>query len=201
MKQAPATPQSLEICYLMSAEWAAFKALNWTQSVLRYVLKTPLVSPPPCHTRSLSMSMQDSLHPWMTNPSDPEGAFRYPALMMESPWDKVSLFCQPSQLRCSFVSMLAACVTTSDLTPLPSLLSRHQSVTVDNPRYSDRPCHIMILPAVVVRVGMLRRRVLDCGSRRGWKGTGSGSDPTPASTLAGTLFPISGADLRPQISQ
>jgi len=48
---------------------------------------------------------------------------------------------------------------------------------------------------------MLRRRVLDCGSRRGWKGTGSGSDPTPASTLAGTLFPISGADLRPQISQ
>jgi hypothetical protein len=69
MKQAPATPQSLEICYLMSAEWAAFKALNWTQSVLRYVLKTPLVSPPPCHTRSLSMSMQDSLHPWMTNPA------------------------------------------------------------------------------------------------------------------------------------
>lgn len=51
------------------------------------------------------------------------------------------------------------------------------------------------------KVGMLRRRVLDCGSRRGWKGTGSGSDPTPASTLAGTLFPISGADLRPQISQ
>ncbi len=83
--------------------------------------------------------------------------------------------------------MFAGCVTTSDLTPLPSLLSRYQSGTVDNPRYSDRPCHILMLPAVVVRVGMLRRRILDCGSRRGWKGTGSGSDPTPASTLAGTL--------------
>lgn len=69
------------------------------------------------------------------------------------------------------------------------------------PRYSDRPCHISILPAVVVRVGMLRRRVFDCGSRRGWKGTGSGfrSHAGPR-RLQGLYFLISNADLRPQIS-
>lgn len=79
MKQAPATPQYLEICYLMSAKWAAFEGLNWIQSVLRYVLKTPWQALPHA-TRAASLCpMQDSLQPLDDELSAPEGAFRYPA--------------------------------------------------------------------------------------------------------------------------
>jgi len=52
-------------------------------------IENPPGKPSPMPQRAaFSMSMQDSLHPWMTNPSAPEGAFGYPASMMKSPWDK-----------------------------------------------------------------------------------------------------------------
>lgn len=167
----------------------------------RFKVRTgnPLASLPHA-TPQPRIAMQDSQHPLDDEHfcSDQAGRdFSVPSVDDEVPGTGVAVPGQANRSG-SLVSKLAGCVTTSDLTPLSSLLSRHRRGPAT---YGTRMGHAM-LPAVGVRTGMLGTSTAlsksgERGDTRGWK-RALVPIPRQPSMRTGSLFPISGADLSPQ---
>jgi hypothetical protein len=120
----------------------------------RFKVRTgnPLASPPHA-TPQPRIAVHDSQHPLDGEHfcSDQAGRdFSVPSVDEEVPGTGVTALGEANRSG-SLISKLAGCVTTSDLTPLSSLLSRHRRGSAT---YGTRVGHAM-LPAVGVRTGML----------------------------------------------
>jgi hypothetical protein len=120
----------------------------------RFKVRTgnPLASLPHA-TPQPRIAVHDSQHPLDGEHfcSDQAGRdFSVPSVDEEVPGTGVAALGEANRSG-SLISKLAGCVTTSDLTPLSSLLSRHRRGSAT---YGTRVGHAM-LPAVGVRTGML----------------------------------------------